>query len=255
MVWITGGSAGIGAACADVLAREGARVAVSARRVERLEEVVSRLEAHGVEALAVPCDVTDAQACVDAVATIAERFGQLDAALANAGFGVTGRVGELSDADWRRQFDVNLFGVVNTLRAALPAVEAQGGRLGLVGSVAGFVCPKKNAPYSASKAAALAVGRTLSAELHGTPTTCTTFLPGFVESEIGRVDNEGVFHGDKRDKRPAALMWRTEDAAEVMVRAWARRRREVIFTGHGRLLAGLSRLSPGLTFALAARYT
>jgi NAD(P)-dependent dehydrogenase (short-subunit alcohol dehydrogenase family) len=253
VVWITGGGTGIGLSTAIELARQGAKVAISGRRADRLTEATAAIEAVGGEALAVACDVTDESSLETAVATIVGKWGKLDVAIANAGFGVAGRIATLTDADWRRQFDTNVFGALNTVRAALPELEKTGGRLVLIGSVAGFVSAPKNGAYNASKAAIRAIGETLSAELVNSKVTCTTIHPGFVTSEIGQVDNEGVFHPDKQDKRPQQLMWKTEDAARVMVRAIAARKREFVFTGHGKVLVALSRWMPGLVARLASR--
>jgi NAD(P)-dependent dehydrogenase (short-subunit alcohol dehydrogenase family) len=246
VVWITGASAGIGRELARVFAEEGARVAVSARRRELLDEVVAELEAAGAIALAIPCDVTDEEAVAAAVDRVVERFGRLDVAVANAGFSVTGRVESLSAAEWRRQLDVNVVGVALTARYALPQLRATRGRLVLVGSAAAFLPVPGAGAYGASKAALRSLGETLSAELAGSGVTCTTLHPGFVESEIARVDNEGVHHPEARDRRPVRLMWPTRRAARVMVRAIHRRRREYVFTGHGRLGAFFGRHLPGV---------
>ena len=88
VVWITGGGSGIGRALALRFAHEGADVVVSGRRVSKLDEVVSTIEAQGGRALAVPCDVCDVAAVRAAVRSVVERFGRLDVAVANAGVGV-----------------------------------------------------------------------------------------------------------------------------------------------------------------------
>ncbi|MCB9664510.1 MAG: SDR family NAD(P)-dependent oxidoreductase [Alphaproteobacteria bacterium] len=253
VVWITGGGTGLGRALALELGRQGATVAVSGRRADRLAEVVEALGEIGAKGLAVPCDVTQEESVQQAVASVVAQAGRLTIAIANAGFGVAGRIATLSDADWRRQFDTNVFGLLHTVRAALPELEKHQGRVVLLGSVAAFVAAPKNGAYNASKAAVRAIGDTLSAELAGTGVTCTTLHPGFVATEIGRVDNQGVYHPDKRDKRPGRLMWTAEAAAKAMVGPIAARKREHVFTGHGKVGVALSRLAPGLTHWLVAK--
>jgi NAD(P)-dependent dehydrogenase (short-subunit alcohol dehydrogenase family) len=250
VVWITGASAGLGREMARVFAADGAWVAVSARREERLGEVVESLGGRG---LAVRCDVADEDQVAAAVAAVVERFGRLDVAVANAGFVVSGKVEDLSAADWRRQLDVNVVGLAVTARHALPHLRASRGRLALVGSVAGEVPAPGSAAYAASKAAVRSLGWSLSVELHGSGVSCTTLLPGFVESEIGKVDREGVYREDWTDRRPTRLLWPTDRAARVMVRAIARRKREYVFTGHGRVAAFVSRHAPGLVHLAATR--
>jgi len=76
--------------------------------------------------------------------------------------------------------------------------------------------------------------------------SCTTLHPGFVESNISRVDNEGNFHPDRDDQRPEKLMWPTRKAALVMFRAIDKRKRDYFFTGHGKFFAFIARHWPGL---------
>lgn len=100
--------------------------------------------------------------------------------------------------------------------------------------------------YGASKAAVNSIGKTLQVELKNSGVSCTTLHPGFVVSEIARVDNDGVWHPDRPDPRPSNLMWPTDKAAKVMVRAILKRKRNYVFTGHGRILVWLQRWFPGL---------
>ncbi|MCA9662278.1 MAG: SDR family NAD(P)-dependent oxidoreductase [Myxococcales bacterium] len=253
VVWITGGGSGLGRALAVEFARQGADVAVSGRRADRLAEVVAAVEAEGRRGLAVACDVTDDDEVAAAVAAVIEGFGKLDVAVANAGFAVAGKIEVLPIDAWRRQFETNVFGLVSTIRHALPALRATGGRMALVASVAGMLATPKTGAYSASKYAVRAIGQTLAMELHGSGVSCTTIHPGFVASEIAQVDNDGRFDASRRDPRPNKLMWSAEAAARVMTRAIAKRRREYTFTGHGKLGGFLGRHAPGLVHLLMRR--
>ncbi len=253
VVWITGGGSGLGAALATEYGRRGARVAVSGRRRERLDHVVATLSAEGVDALAVPCDVTDADQVAAAVGKVVGHYGQLDVVVANAGFAASGRVEEVDLASWKRQFDVNVFGLVSTVQAALPHLQERGGRVALVGSVMARVTAPGNGPYASSKAAVRAIGDTLWAELQGTSVSCTTIHPGYVESEIGQVDIEGTFHEDWNDRRPQRLMWKASDAARVMADAIHQRRRQRVFTAHGRLAWWLAGWASGWCVWWSAR--
>lgn len=244
--WITGGGSGIGRALALELARRGADVAVSGRREARLAEVAHEIEALGRRGLAIPCDVTDESQIERAADAVASQLGRLDVVVANAGFGVVGTVEKLDAAQWRRQLDVNVVGLALTAKHALPHLRATEGRLALIGSVAAFVPLAKNAAYVASKAAVRAIGNTLAIELAGSGVSCTTLHPGFVESEIAQVDNEGVHHADRKDPRPSKLMWPADKAARVMADAIWARKREHVFTGHGKLGAFLGQHLPGL---------
>ena len=248
VVWITGASAGIGRSLAREFARRGADVAVSARREDRLAEVVGEIESLGRRALAVACDVTHDADVARAVDTVVAHFGKLDVAVANAGFGVAGRLEHLTDAELRRQFETNVFGAMSTARHALPALRRTKGRLALVASVAGFIVSPRQGAYSASKFALRALGLTLQQELYGSGVSCTLLHPGFVDSEIARVDNAGNYDPGRRDPRPAQLMWSSADAARVMASAIGCRKREYVFTAHGKLGAWLGQHLPGLVY-------
>lgn len=253
VAWVTGGGSGIGRALALELARRGADVAVSGRRADRLAAVVSEIGALGRRGLAVPCDVTSEDDVEAAAAAVAQKLGRLDVTVANAGFGVVGRIEKLTAAEWRRQLDVNVVGTAMTAKHALPHLRASRGRLGLVGSVAAYVPLASNGAYVASKSAVRAIGQTLAIELAGSGVSVTTIHPGFVESEIAKVDNAGTFHADHRDRRPQKLLWRTDDAARVMADALHARKREYVFTAHGKLGAFIGQHLPGLAIFAQAR--
>lgn len=247
-VWITGASSGLGRELALAFAREGAHVILSARRVERLTALALEVEQAGGSAVVAPLDVTDEAATQ---ALVSELAGGLDVAVANAGFGVTGAFADLDASAWRRQLEVNVIGLVNTARAALPLLERSRGRLVLIGSIAGVLPGPGAAPYSASKAAVRSIVQSLAVELHGTGVSCTGIYPGFVRSEITKVDNEGVFRSTRKDQMPARLVWPTDRAAKVMLEAIRRRRREFTFTAHGRLAGFVGRHWPWLLHQVA----
>lgn len=251
-VWITGGGSGIGKAMALQFAEAGAQVAVSGRREQRLEGVVQTIEDKGGTAYAVPCDVTDEASVAAAVETVAQKLGRIDVVVANAGFAVGGTVEKLSAEDWRRQFDTNVVGLAITAKHSLPHLRKTQGRLGLMGSVAGFVSVPGFSAYHASKFAVRAIGLALSAEVGKSGVSVTLLHPGFVESEIAQVSNEGEFRPERVDRRPKYLMWPTDRAARVMLRALARRKREFVFTQHGKLAAWLGQHMAGPLYALVA---
>jgi NAD(P)-dependent dehydrogenase (short-subunit alcohol dehydrogenase family) len=122
-VWlITGASSGLGRAMAEAALGRGQRVAATARDVESVRELET---ANPDRALAVELDVTDSAAAQSAVARTVERFEGLDVVASNAGFGLFGALEELSDDELRREFDTNVFGAVNVIRAALPEMRAR----------------------------------------------------------------------------------------------------------------------------------
>ena len=254
VIWITGGGTGIGKALALEYAGRGATVAVSGRRREPLEQTREAIEKRGGTALVVPCDVTKVTELEGAVTQIVDATGRLDVVVANAGFSVSGPFEELSQSDWKRQFDVNVFGLVMTVRAAIPHLRQSRGRIVLMGSVSGMVGLAKNAPYSASKFAVRGIGQSLNVEFAGTGITCTTLMPGFVESEIAQVDNRGQFHEEWEDRRPAQLVCPSDRAARSMRRAIDARKKEAVITGHGKFAAFMGNHAPRLTQTLMGRF-
>ena len=177
---ITGASSGIGAATARAAARAGYRMALAARSVDRLRELAAELG--GAErALAVRCDVTEWSDQEAMVAEVLDRFGQLDVAFANAGFGAKRGFLAESPEFWRSMVLTNVYGAALTIRATVEALTAAKGHLLLTGSVAG----RKALPgslYSATKWAVTAMGEGARQELNGTGVRVTVIEPGAVDT-------------------------------------------------------------------------
>ncbi|MBP2477872.1 NAD(P)-dependent dehydrogenase (short-subunit alcohol dehydrogenase family) [Crossiella equi] len=175
---VTGGASGIGHALAAALVARGDHVVLTDRT--GAPEAAAALGAQGV-----PLDVTD-QGAVRAVVTAAvAEHGRLDLVVANAGVALTGRVEELADEDWARVLEVNLHGVVHTVRAAYPELVRQGrGRLVLMSSLAGLVPAPLAVPYTASKHAVTGLGLALRAEAAARGVGVTVVCPGFVDTPL-----------------------------------------------------------------------
>ena len=143
VVWITGGGGGLGKALAIQFARHGAKVAVSGRRVDKLNETIQEIEKENAEAIAIKCDVSKDEEIVNAVSQIVDNFGQLDVAIANAAIPMTGKIDKLTENEWRRIYDTNVIGLALTIKHALPELLKTKGRIVLVGSV-GSMVPSPN---------------------------------------------------------------------------------------------------------------
>ena len=253
VVLITGASSGIGEELALQLARAGARLALAARRIERLEQLQCKIRDAGeTEPLIIACDVTADEEPARAVAEIVAHWGRLDIVFANAGFGVVGSFAKLSLADYRRQFDTNVFGVLRTLQAALPEIIRSHGQMVILGSVAGWTASPGASPYAMSKFAIRALANSITPELALLGVRVTLISPGFVESDIRRVDNQGKLHADAAEPIPRWLVMSRRRAVGYMLRAVARGKREVIITRHGKLFVWLERFAPWV-LRIAAR--
>lgn len=149
---ITGASSGIGSETAHALAREGANIALAARREEKLNELATDLEAdHGVETLVVPTDVREGWAVEELIEEVAETFGGVDVLVNNAGLARGSSVEELSTEEYRTMQETNVDGVFFTTRAALPHLRESRGNLIFIGSFAGQYPRPFNPVYAATK--------------------------------------------------------------------------------------------------------
>ena len=253
-VLITGASSGIGEELARQLAEAGARLTLTARRRELLARLAERISASGAPAAAVvESDVTRDNDLERAVSETLRAHGKLDVVIANAGFGVVGPFKKLSLDDYRRQFETNVFGVLRTLYAAFPAILQSRGNLVILGSVSGWFASPGASPYCMSKFAVRALANSISAELAPSGIKVTLISPGFVASNIRRIDNRGTLHPSAKEPIPDWLVVPTDKAVRHMLRAIARGRREAIITGHGKLLVALERLAPWLLRAFARK--
>lgn len=227
---------------------------LTARRVDRLHELAGELTAAGGRALALACDVTVDGDLERAVAAARESFRRLDVVIANAGFGVVGPVQALGLDDYRRQLETNVFGVVRTAHATLDELKKSRGRFVIIGSVSGHVGVAGSSAYSMSKFAVRGFAESLRHEMAPHGVAVTLISPGFVDSEIRRVDNRGALRDDADDPVPGWLRVATPVAARDIVRAVARRRREAVITGHGRITVFLQRHVPALVDWVVRRF-
>jgi NADP-dependent 3-hydroxy acid dehydrogenase YdfG len=193
VVAITGASSGIGEATALALAAAGAKVALAARRTDRLEEIAARIAADGGEALAIPTDVADEAQANAFVAAAAERFGRLDALVNNAGVMQLGPIEGAPTEEWRRMVDVNVFGVLYCTHAALPIMrEAGGGHIVNVSSVGGKVVGTWSGVYSLTKFGLGAFTEALRRESIAAGIRVTLVVPGSIATELRSHTREEV---------------------------------------------------------------
>jgi len=249
-VLVTGASSGIGEELAWQLAQAGAKLTLAARRTELLDNLAQRIAGAGrLTPVVVRCDVTHDRDLQNAVAESVRQWGKLDVVIANAGFGVVGALRNLSVEDYRRQFDTNVFGVLRTIYAALPEIEKTKGNIVIIGSVSGWAASPGASPYAMSKFAVRALANSITPELRLSGVKVTLISPGFVASNIRRVDNHGKFHAGAKEQISSWLVMPTEKAVRQMLRAVARGKREAIITGHGKLFVALERFTPWLVRA------
>ena len=183
---VTGASSGIGRHFAGVLARAGARVAVAARRRDRLETLAADIRANGSEAIAVELDVTDPESVARAFDAAERAFGPVTLLVNNAGVPANTFFTKLTEQDWRQVLDVNLDGVfrVGQEGARRMIAAGTGGSIVNVASVLGLGVLKAVAPYAASKAAVIQLTKSMALELVRDRIRVNALAPGYVVTEL-----------------------------------------------------------------------
>jgi len=221
IVFVTGASAGIGAATALAFAAEGARLLLAARRANKLAEIASQALARGAEAVhSIGLDVRDRRAVQQAIDDLPQEWAEIDILVNNAGLSrgldklYTGKI-----EDWEEMIDTNVKGLLYVTRAVVPGMVVRGrGHVINLGSTAGEMTYPNGAVYCATKAAERAINDGLRQDVLGTPVRVTSVDPGMVETDFSLVR----FHGDAER---AAKVYKgvtpltAEDVAEAIV--WA----------------------------------
>jgi NAD(P)-dependent dehydrogenase (short-subunit alcohol dehydrogenase family) len=219
---ITGGGTGIGRGTALAFAREGAKVAVAGRRLEKLQEVVNEIRAAGGEAIAVACDVSRAADARKTVHKVVETFGRLDVLVNNAGVLSVSTIEEIPEDEWDRLIDANLKGPFLMCRAALPEFrKVGGGAIVNVGSVLGLVAMKKRAAYCASKGGVTLLTKAIAIDHGHENIRANCICPSIVETElVSQLFNTPDGDRVKRERLatiPLGRMGRPADIAELAV--------------------------------------
>lgn len=206
---ITGASSGIGEASARALAAEGVSLVLGARRTDRLDKLAEELD---TEVAVVDMDVRSPEDSKKLVQTAYERFGRLDALVANAGIGAYGGIMDLSDDQLVEMMDTNVAGTVWPIRAAVPGfVEAGEGDIVIIASVAGLRGADDEAVYAATKFAQVGLAGALDRELREKGIRVSTLCPGGTATEFA------MGAGRTPDMPGLAEMMRPEDVAAAVV--------------------------------------
>jgi NAD(P)-dependent dehydrogenase (short-subunit alcohol dehydrogenase family) len=175
---VTGASSGIGTAIARQLVECGARVVISGRKQDTIEQAAERI---GPNCLGLAADVSNRADMERLVAIVRERFGRLDVVVANAAVGANARLGEITEEKLSKVIGTNLLGVVHTVQAALPLMKP-GGSVILIGSTASHEAPVSMSVYGAAKAGLGAFTKTWIKDLQGRGIRINTISPGAIDT-------------------------------------------------------------------------
>jgi len=207
VVVIMGASSGIGAATAKLLASKGAKLTISARRMNRLEEIQQANV--GAEILPVEADVTKADEVQNVIDKTVEKYGRVDVLFNNAGIMPVNNLDQVARDEWNNMLDINVKGVLNGIASALPIMKKQkSGHVITTSSVLGYEVLPGYAAYSGTKYAVRAIMEGLRQEEHANNIKTTVIAPGSVNTELfNSINNEEVRDGLKSAmKQPGAEM-------------------------------------------------
>lgn len=209
---VTGGASGIGEACAETLAREGASVLITDIDDTLGKGVVERITKAGGKAHYLRHDVRDEAAWPGIVADAEKRYGRLDIMVANAGIGIMSPVATMTLADWQRQQAINLDGVFLSIKHSIPAMKrAGGGSIVLMSSVAGLRGAPGLAAYSATKGGVRLLAKSVALEHAADNIRCNSVHPGIIATPIW----EKIPTGAEGNRRNAPIDPRERAAASV----------------------------------------
>lgn len=193
VVYITGGTKGIGKGIAKSLLDSGYKVAISGRNLETVNEAIKEL-GHSGQVLAIQSDVRNYEDEVAAVAQIVNMFGRLDIVIANAGVGIFSSLEDMSIEDWNTMIDTNLTGVFHTLKASVKQLKDNKGYYISIASLAGINFFANGSGYNASKFGVVGFTQAAMLDLRNADVKVTTILPGSVSSNFNDHEPSSADH-------------------------------------------------------------
>lgn len=254
-VWITGASSGIGAACACKYAAEGARLVLTSSSAERLEPVAQKCRSLGAsEVVVLPYELGNPEGIEELTANAWSAVGGIDIVMLNAGISQRTNVEDTSMEMVRRIMEVNYFAPVAIAKAILPRmVERGGGKIAVTTSIAGRFGFPLRCGYSSSKFALYGFFETLQAEYYNAGIRVTIVCPGRVQTNISlyALDKGGKPHGVLDPGQKGGMS--AERAAQIILRAIAKGRREVLVGRKELLMVHIKRFLPGVCARLARK--
>lgn len=246
VVIVTGGSSGIGKACALEFGRKGAKVVISARHLDKLHAAEQEINAAGIECFGVQGDVSIESDCKKIIDQTMEKFGRIDILINNAGISMRAVFNDLNLSVIRELMEINFWGTVYCTKFALPEILKNKGSVIGVSSIAGYVGLPGRTGYSASKYAMKGFLDALRNENLKLGLHVLVACPGYTASNIRKTALAA--DGTKQGETPLdeQKLMSAEEVARHIYNAVRGRKREIILTSQGKLAVWVSRLFPRL---------
>lgn len=246
-VIITGASSGIGKACAEAFAKQGANIVISGRNKENLEQAAKELKKTGVTVLALAGDVSKESDCKLLIEKTVEKFGEIDILINNAGISMRALFKDLDLDVIKRVMDINFWGTIYCTKYALPYLLKTKGSVVGISSIAGYNGLPGRTGYSASKFAMQGFLDALRIENLKTGLHVLVACPGYTASNVRNAAL--VADGSSQDDSPRdeEKMMSAEEVAEEIVNAVKKRKRTIILTAQGKLAVWMNKFFPSLT--------
>lgn len=244
VVIITGGTSGIGKACAEAFGKEGAKVVITGRNIENLKETQLFLEKQNIEVLALQLDVSKEEDNKELAIKTVEKFGKIDILINNAGISMRALFKDLDLSVMKRLMDINFWGTVYATKYCIPYISKEKGSIVGISSIAGFRGLPARTGYSASKFAMQGFLEALRTEMIKEKVHVLIACPGYTSSNIRNTAllQDGSAQGNS--PKDEEKMMTSEECASHILKATKKRKNILILTTQGKLTVFLNKLFP-----------
>jgi dehydrogenase/reductase SDR family protein 7B len=246
VVIITGGSSGIGKALAEEFGRHGAKIAITGRKKEALDEVVASLKNQNIEAIGIQGDVSIEEDNEKMVKATLEAFGKIDILINNAGISMRAPFKDVDLKVIKQVMDINFWGSIYATKHCLPEILKTKGSVIGISSIAGFRGLPGRVGYSASKFALQGFLESLRTEMLKTGVHVMTACPGFTASNIRKASLTADGSSQGESPREENKMMTSEECAARIYKATVKRKKYIIMTAQGKMTVFLNKWFPGM---------
>lgn len=246
VVVITGATSGIGESCAFVFGNEGAKIAITGRNHDKLQQTIQKLEVAGIEAIGILADAASEADNKGMFESIMERFGKIDVLINNAGISMRALFEDLDLEVFHKVMDTNFWGTVYATKYCLPEILKSQGTIVGVSSINGYRGTPARTAYTASKYAMNGFFESLRTEVMKRGVHVLVACPGFTASNIrnNALTADGTSQGES--PRDEGEMMSSDEVAEAILKAILKRKRDIVLTRQGKLAVFLNKWIPGI---------